>query len=374
MDNLLNFHNHETKCFFSNKKFIFYYRTISLPLRRVSTNYTIYMNFSNFYRSIAQKIFIMILLFTVSVSYSQTRMQRFTEEEKNWSEYNLTGWRFGINMGMYMAGKSTAGFYSGMPENENNIAWLLNNYYFYQDILQELNSRNILRYPSEIPPQWAGAWNEWRAIYNVLPADTTKWWIYYPENLKYNTSMSVGFYVKYNFNNTTGIFLQSNYVKLKTSGIFQMVIDSITGFSEPALREGYLRGEEERINIDIGISKFYRTGRITSVFVETGLHLNSTQALSNDIMIGNKEFSIVNRYLNQNWVPNTNITEYNIYQGGIGFGIFLNSGIKFILNEDISIDPGVQFYYNNIKLNDYADFTLNYNFYIRMIFSLFADI
>jgi len=313
-----------------------------------------------------------IMLLITGTVQSQQREPRFTPEEKNWSEYNLTGWQFGINLGMYFANKNSAMFYNGMPENENNIAYVLDNYYWYNDIYQELNSRNILKFPNTTHPQWTGAGNEWAASYNQKPGDTA-WWIYYPLNLKYNSTISPGFYAKYNFNNTTGIFIQSNYAKLKTTGIFQLVIDSITGFSEPALRQGYIRGEEERINIDLGISKYYRTGQITSVFIETGFHFNSTEVLSNEIMIDNLEYSIVDIYLNQNYVPNTNLTSYNIYQGGIGYGLFLNGGVKFMFNETVSIDPGVQLYWKSINLDPYNDFATSYYFYVRMIFSLFGD-
>lgn len=315
---------------------------------------------------------VMFLLFMFSV-LGQVRQERFTEDEKSWSEYNLTGWRFGINMGMYFADKTSATYYSGLPSNENNIAYVLDNYYWYEEIRQQLNSRDIIKGVSQVPNNWAGAYNEWRAIYNVPAGDEEQWWIYYPETMKYDASISVGFYAKYNFNNTTGIFIQSNYVKLKTNGVFQMAIDSITGFSEPALRPGYIVGEEERINIDLGISKFYRTGQMTSVFIETGFHMNSTQVLANRIQIGNQEYSIVDVYLNQNYVPNTNVTSYNIYQGGIGYGIFFNGGVKFILSKDISIDPGVEFYWNKVNLEGYKDFGLNYYAYIRLIFGLFAE-
>ncbi|MBE0637243.1 MAG: hypothetical protein IH598_01830 [Bacteroidales bacterium] len=315
---------------------------------------------------------IMLILATSTLN-AQVREPKFTEDEKNWSEYNLTGWRFGINMGMYFANKGSAQFYSGLPQNENNIAWVLNNYYWYQEIRQELNSRDIIKGFDEVPPSWNGAYDQWRAIYNVPSGDTAQWWIYYPESMKYDAAISPGFYVKYNFNNTTGIFIQSNYVKLKTSGAFQLVIDSITGFSEPALRQAYIRGEEERINIDLGISKFYRTGQMTSVFIETGFHFNSTEVLENRIQIGNKEYSIVNNYLNQNYVPNSNQTEYSVYQGGMGYGIFFNGGLKFILTESISIDPGVQLYWKKINLTGYEDFGMSYYTYIRMIFSLFGE-
>jgi len=183
----------------------------------------------------------------------------------------------------------------------------------------------------------------------------------------------MGFYAKYNFNNSTGIFFQSNYVKLKTGGAFQLVIDSITYLSEPALRTGYIVGTEERVNIEIGISKTYPIKDIIHFFVETGFHINSTRVLTSDIQIGKREYTIINNYGELGYQPGTNQTEYEIYQGGIGFGIFLAGGIKFQLTEDISIDPGVQFYYKKLNLEGYKGFTPDYFAYVRLIFDLFPD-
>lgn len=272
--------------------------------------------------------------------------------------FDVTGWRFGINMGMFFANKETAGFYSGIPTNENNIAYVLNNYYWYEEIKQQLNSHQILDTEGNVKD----------------PKDkSTEWWIYYPEGLKYNAAISPGFYAKYNFNNSTGIFVQSNYVKLKTSGVFQMAIDSVNYLSEPALRAGYLVGTEERVNFDLGISKFYRVGEITHVFIEMGMHINSTRVLENRIKIGSKEYSIVDVYLGGNYVPNGNTQEYQIYQGGIGFGIFLAGGLKFIVNDKISIDPGLQFYWKKVNLNGYNDFSMDSFAYLRLIFDLFGE-
>nr|NQU92911.1 hypothetical protein [Bacteroidota bacterium] len=288
-------------------------------------------------------------------------------------DMNLTGWRFGINMGMYLANKNTAQFYSGEPQNENSIQWVLNNYYWYQEILQELNGNEIIKNPGDVPQDWMGEYNQWRQQYNVAQGDTSKWWIYYPEGLKYDAAISPGFYAKYNFNNSTGIFIQSNYVKLKTSGIFQMVIDSVTYTSQPAYRQGYMRGVEERVNIDIGLSKFYTVGKITNLYVETGFHLNSTRVLENRIQIGRKEYSIINLYGNRQYVPNSNMTAYDIYQGGVGFGIFLAGGVKFVFNETVAIDLGTQMYWKKVKLEGYNNFYGDYYFYVRLIFDLFGD-
>jgi hypothetical protein len=248
---------------------------------------------------------------------------------------------------------------------------VLNNKFWYEEIQQELNSNKVYNAFDYQPPQaFASSWEAWKNQYNVQEGDKT-WWIYYPIEMKYDATVSPGFYAKYNFNNTTGVFIQTNYVELKTSGAFQLVIDTVTFTSEPGFRTGFLRGKERRSTIDVGISKFYRTGQYTSIFIETGLHMNSTKVLENRIKIGNREYTIVNRYGSGGYVPNSNSYEYDVYQGGIGFGVFLNGGLKFILNESVSFDPGVSFYYKNLDLEGYKEFKPDIYAYVRIIFELF---
>jgi len=79
----------------------------------------------------------------------------------------------------------------------------------------------------------------------------------------------------------------------------------------------------------------------------------------------------VNNYSNGGYVPGSNGTTYEIYQGGIGFGIFLNGGLKFILNEQVSVDPGISLYYKNLNLEGYSDFQPDLYAYVRLIFDLF---
>jgi hypothetical protein len=310
-----------------------------------------------------------VILFLLTLS------QYFTfnlSAQENVSEMNLTGWRFGINIGVYFANKESAGFYNGRPENENNIQWVLDNKYWYEEIRQELNSHQILKNPDDIPYEWQGEYNIWRAENNVAPGDTTKWWIYYPD-LKYKTPISPGFYLKYNFNNTTGIFIQSNYSKQKTKGIFQMVIDSINYVANPALRAGYIEGVEERVTIDIGISKFYPVAKFLSVQIETGFHMNSTKVKSHNIWIGSRQYTLVNRYGNTPYVPNSGMMPYDVYQGGIGLGIFFTGGIKFTPTPNVSIDPGLTFYYKKVNLTGYEGFSMDFYPFVRLIFSFYKN-
>ena len=150
-----------------------------------------------------------------------------------------------------------------------------------------------------------------------------------------------------------------------------MVIDTVTYTSEPGYRTGFIRGKERRTAIDIGISKFYRTGTFTNIFIETGFHINSTKVLENRIAIGRRQYDIINKFGSDGYTPNSNSYQYEIYQGGIGFGIFLNGGLKFILSETVSIDPGFSLYYKKLNLEGYSDFKADIYGYVRIIFGLF---
>jgi len=316
-------------------------------------------------------LLLLIIFLGVSTLTAQYRSPKFSKEELNWSEYDLTGWRFGINIGMFFANDYTAQYYSGERFNENNIEYVLNNTYWYEEIKQELNSNRVYNSFDWLPPaDYIPNFDEWKAQYNVQEGEKA-WWIYYPVEMKYNAAIAPGFYAKFNFNNTTGIFLQTNYVELKTSGAFQLVIDTVTYTSEPGFRTGFIRGKERRSTIDLGISKFYRTGKFTSIFIETGLTMNSTKVLENRIQIGRQEYNLVNNYSSGGYVPNSNGNTSEIYQGGIGFGIFLNGGLKFILNEQVSVDPGLSLYYKNLNLEGYSDFKPDLYAYVRLIFNLF---
>lgn len=316
-------------------------------------------------------LFIGILFLTISSIQGQSRNPKFSEAERNWEEYDLTGWRIGINIGMYFANDYTAQYYSGERFNENNIEYVLNNKYWYEEIVQELNSNRIYNNFDWLPPaDYTPNFEAWKDQYDVQDGEKA-WWIYYPVELKYNAAISPGFYFKYNFNNTTGVFAQTNYVELKTSGAFQMTIDTVTYTSEPGYRTGFIRGKERRSTIDIGISKFYRVGKFSNIFIETGLHMNSTKVLESRIQIGRQEYNLINNYSSGGYVPNSNGTTYEIYQGGIGFGVFLNGGLKLILSEKVSIDPGFSIYYKNLNLEGYSDFTPDIYAYVRLIFDLF---
>ena len=244
---------------------------------------------------------------------------------------------YGISIGMFKGNSYNALYYNGANYNENNLQFILSNPYHYNEI------RNVI----------------------LHDFDTTA--VQPPTTMTYDMSFMIGFYLRYNFKRNLGIFINFNYAKLNTTGQFALQIDSNTFTSQPALYFYPIIGVEQRTYIDVGLQKQIAIGDKTNFYYEGGLNFNSTSVKTSEIMIGTLTYSLVNTLLNQSYVPNTQQSSYTVYQGGVGFGFFAGAGVSLIFNNNISLDPGFDIYYQKIGLDGYPDFKLNYNIYVRFV-------
>jgi len=252
------------------------------------------------------------------------------------NEVDRRGLIFGLNMGVFKGSSEQATYYSGNDRNENSIKYFLNNTYFYNEIKQRLNQRDF-------------------TLYSV------------PISMSYDMSMMVGFYARYNYNNSTGFFIQFNFTKLNTQSQFAFKIDSANFTSEPSLRYFPVYGQEERTYIDFGLHKDFYFGEKTNFWVEGGVSFNNTLVKKNGIMVGDLDLSIINVYGNQQYVPNSGMQPYDVRQGGIGFGFFGGAGLNLNFNENISVDPGFHLYFHNSALMYYEGYGLNYSIFVRIM-------
>ncbi len=247
------------------------------------------------------------------------------------------GFVFGISMGVFKGNDYNANFYSGADINENNIRYITSNPYRYYEIYQYLG-RN---YDSV----------------NIQP----------PTSMTYDIATMIGFSFHYNFKRNLGFFVNVNYAKLNTTGQFALAIDSATFTSQPALRFFPIIGMEQRTYIDIGLQKQIQIGNLANFWYEYGLSINSSSVKLSEIQVGNQTYSLVNNLINQNYVPNTQQSTYNVYQGGIGFGLFFGTGISLIVTNNVSVDPGFELYYHKMAFDGYPDFKFNYHFFVRLM-------
>jgi len=260
--------------------------------------------------------------------------------KKEFGTADKRGLVFGINMGMLKANGHSALYYNGSPENENNINYILSNPYYYNEIKHQLNERN----------------------YSLNTVPTT---------MSYDASILVGFYARYNVSNTAGFFIQFNFSKLNTTGQFALETDSANFTSEGSLRYFSIYGQEQRSYIDIGYQKQWFLGKLSNFFVEGGINFTNVLVKKSGIIINDLDYSIINVYGSQQYTPNTSMQPYEVRQGGIGFGFFGGAGISLNFNEKVSIEPGVNVFFQSIKLTGYDQYHLNYTVFMRLILSDF---
>jgi hypothetical protein len=284
-------------------------------------------------------IVLLIILAQTTVSFSQKSKKKKQEE----AEKPTPSFTFGINVGPYFASKHTANFYNGSPYNLNTIDLITNNYYYMQDV--------------------------YRAY-----GDTVSLWGL-PQNMKYTSAIMAGIYFESSIGRTGALFIQFNFTKLTSKDVVIFKLGNVsTSYANPDLIECPIWGKETRMNIDIGMTKRIPIIDKIDYYVGGGVNFNNTLVKENKIYLGNVEYSLVNTYGNQPYIPNTNMQTYDVREGGIGFGAFLETGFKFKFGDLISVDPGVDIYWTKINFEGYKAFKPQFFPYIRFCFNRFASV
>jgi hypothetical protein len=248
------------------------------------------------------------------------------------------GLEYGALAGMYFGGQITADFYSGKPENENNVNYVLSNKYWYDE------------------------------IYLLLGANDTVFAREYPQKMKYDPSFSFGLFAKYDLDCRTGIYLQFSYAKLVAKDMVSLEVDPKDYLTEPDIRLCPIYGTEERNMIDLGVTHAFGNNKVARFILGGGINMNNTLVKEHILSIEDHPYSLVNTYGNNSYIPGGSMQSYEIRQGGIGFGIFGTVGARFEFSPTIAIEPGFTFYYKQIAIDPGSGFTSHMNFFVKLCF------
>jgi len=293
-----------------------------------------------------QVFYIIIIVFFVLSSQSISAQSDEYDDYTDDSEQPTAAfghWDLGLNFGLYWPSKFHAGFYDGSSQNVNNINYVLNNQYWHDEIKNALNAADDF-YLRELPT-----------------------------NMRYTVAFQIGMYFRKTFDNYTGFSLQFDYSKLTASDFFTLEVDPQPSIGkEPDIRIYPIWGIEDRINIDLLFSKYFKTNsKMIVPFFEGGLNINSSLVKEHKIQIENLTYSLVNVYLNGGYIPGSGQNTYKVQQGGIGWGVSAAAGVKLVFNESVSIDPGFRVYYQKVKLEGYEQFKPSFALFIRLSLSDF---
>ena len=300
-------------------------------------------------KQLAVILFVFLFLATGQAMATKHKKKKHNDDKDTLK--NNVGLYVGINLGAYFGNAHSANFYNGAPENDNNLKYIFDNQYYVRQIIDTLRVDTIqFNYEKD-----------------------------YPKSMRYKPAISIGVYLKYNFINNFGVFLQFNYTKLTAQDVIKLSIDPRLYPTRPDERFYPIWGKEVRSNIDLGVSKMFVFGKRVGLSVDFGINMNNTIVKENKIRIDNPEtnqaveLNLVNVY-GGNWVPNSGQTGYNVRQGGIGYGLLLGANLQLIFNDYISIDPGVTVYYKKINFPGYDTFRFHYLAFVRLTFKNIGDL
>ncbi len=288
------------------------------------------------FRQIIYHTLIIIFLSAPLLSFSQKYTKGEDKVAKNKS------WCFQINTGVAFANKYQANFYNGSDANQNNISYIFKNPTWYNEIHRVLND-----------------------TFNLMEL---------PTNMKYSPAFCVGFGLKKKFTNHFGVFGNFNFSRFKALDAFTMKIgNKPSGYTFDNIKTYPIWGKEDRINIDLGVSMEIKLVKQIYGFVEVGFNINNTRVKENKISIESLEYSLINIYANQTYVPNTALQEYQIKEGGLGIGAFISPGFEFRFYDNVAVQILGSFYWTKVNMMHYDVYKPQYNAILRFVFSTSAE-
>ncbi len=279
-----------------------------------------------------KRIFVpVIVLYLVSLVHNTLLAQDQPDIEDN------LGWKIALNAGLYLPNHYHASFYNGTPKNENTIGYILDNKYHFMDIM------------------------------NILEASDTFLLYALPERMRYEPALCIGFTLRNNFREDWSWYFMFNQTTLIAKDVFTLRVDPLNIGVMPDLRSYPIWGKEKRFIIDLGFTK--EKALLNSnhrPFVEFGATFTNTLVIEHKISIEEKDFNLINIYGTQSYIPNSGLQTFEVEQGGLGFGVHANIGIKLIINDYFSLDPAMHFYINSINLNKYNHIKPHLYFNLRL--------
>ena len=222
------------------------------------------------------------------------------------------GLSFFANADAFWADNGTANFYSGIPVNENTINRVLYSNTYGMQIWQNLYNQGLI--------------SDAVGTYNQLQV------IEYP-NMYYRISYQFGLGMRYDYSSGFGWLLRFNIAKLQATGAFNLSTDNGTGIlgDDQYIRCGML-GKEDRISIDLALTRKVQVGANTEVELDLGASLINTKVKDNIMEIGGATYSILDVWDHQ--TPDVGVESYEyINQGGIGYGFFATISAGYNISE-----------------------------------------
>jgi len=283
-------------------------------------------------------------------------------EPKKDIPWKRKGFEFYIGGGIYFAGKKTANYYNGAPENAINLNLLIDNKYRWDEILLRLKKT-------------------YRHIDNNIEIRKD-----YNYNSSYDMAIDVSLGAKYRIQKNWYIELSYSFRRLTCSNRF--IFDfpgGVEGNKEnpPYSRWQFMVAKEDRHYIDFSVGYIMQKHEIVKPFISLGVLFNYIRIKSFHVILEEDELNAIDlmamaRY--PDYVPG--VMPMPNYQdwAGPGYGFSLTLGLKIAFNRMVSLDPVFQLSVGNFGNNKFnlpsfdTSTCLNYMAGVRIVMNdaLFA--
>jgi len=237
------------------------------------------------------------------------------------SSWARKGFEFSFGGGVYFGSKKTANYYNGAPENDINLKLLTDNNYRWMEIINALKDK-----------------------YHYIDEENVKLREDYNYESHYKIAMDIAVALKYRFHQNYYFELGYSFRRLTVSNHFIFDFEGgIPGNKEnpPWSDWQNIVAKEERHYIDLSVGYIFQKHPIAKPFFALGAQFTYIRIKKNDgflAIIEGKKFDLISTYKNPNSPYEPEMTRYKDW-AGVGYGFFLNVGLKIAVHHAVSLDP-----------------------------------
>ncbi len=256
------------------------------------------------------------------------------------------------NAGTVWADGTNANFYSGRPGNVNTILRVLHSETYGTQIWNDLKNSGLIS----------------DAVGNYSQLTVSE----YPE-MYYRTSWQIGLGIRYDYENGFGWLLRFDMMRLRATGAFNLSSTNGTGIlsgNHQYIRCGML-GKEDRINIDLALTRTVDLGGNLCLELDLGLNLNNAKVKENLMEINGSTYSILDVWNGQSPSSSTGSYEY-VNQGGLGWGVFMSGLVGYRIEGMGAIKAGYTCYHTKTNLKGYNSWGWHHSLFVRFEINNFS--
>ncbi len=283
-----------------------------------------------------------------------------SEFEEMDGEYVIskTGFHAGLYLGTYFANKYPASLYDGYGYDfEGNKNSFLNSWMYQKIVIQYGGYGN-----SGLPDYIAEELNVPHEDWNFDESDM-------PVNMKYKTSIAVGFNGRYSLDGKNAVLINVDGVIVKAAGNFSITTKPPPNSTQinNSIQTFNISGEEQRLLMQVGYQHIMGEGDGISLFVEGGLHAALVKFSKNEIQINNLVIDLVQDYYDP-------VNGYTFFTGskptGIGFGAFAGLGFHIETNSKWNLQLVYNLMLDKINIGYDPKYSINHAIGLRAYFKL----